>query len=153
MNPKSKKNNKSEKLEQELEEMTELAKRTMADMQNQKRRFDEEKKVLITMGNIDLIRSLLPIVDNLNRAKEHAPENTEQEWLKGIEISINQLNTTLTNFGLKEISTKEEKFNPDLHEAVLQGEGEKDLILEELEKGYILGERIIRHAKVKVGTE
>ncbi len=152
MNPKSKKNNKSEKLEQELEEMTELAKRTMADMQNQKRRFDEEKKVLITIGNIDLIRSLLPIVDNLNRAKEHAPENTDPKWLQGIEISINQLNTTLTNFGLKEISTKEEKFNPDLHEAVLQGEGEKDLILEELEKGYILGERVIRHAKVKVGT-
>ncbi len=152
MNPKTKKDSKSEKLQQELEEMTELAKRTMADMQNQKRRFDEEKNLLITMGNINLIRSLLPIIDNLNRAKEHAPENTDAEWLKGIEMSIDQLNTTLTNFGLKEIPTKGEKFNPDLYEAVLQDEGEKDLILEELEKGYILGERVIRHAKVKVGS-
>ena len=152
MNPKKTKDDKSIKIQQELDEMTELAKRTMADMQNQKRRFEEEKKVLITMGNVGLIKSLLPIIDNLNRAKEHAPENTDKEWLNGIEMSLNQLNTELTNFGLKEIPTKDEKFNPDLHEALLQGEGEKDIIIEELEKGYMLGERVIRHAKVKVGT-
>ena len=114
MNPKKTKDDKSIKLQQELDEMTELAKRTMADMQNQKRRFEEEKKVLITMGNVGLIKSLLPIIDNLNRAKEHAPENTDKQWLNGIEMSLNQLNTELTNFGLQEIPTKDEKFNPDL---------------------------------------
>ena len=139
------------KIKEELEQMTELAKRTMADMQNLKRHQEEERKVLISMGNADLIKQLLPVLDNLDRAKEHLPEGAE-EWFKGLEISISQIHQIFDASGLKPIVCLGEKFNPDFHEALVQGPGKKDTIVEELEKGYLLGDRVIRHAKVKVGN-
>mgnify|MGYP000417936899 FL=1 len=69
----------------QLTEMTETAKRTMADMQNLKRRQEEERKLLISMANIDLIRSILPVLDNIDRAIEHVPEGID-DWFKGLEI-------------------------------------------------------------------
>lgn len=138
------------KVKKELEEMTEMAKRTMADLQNMRRRQEEERKILITMANADLIIGILPVLDNLERAKEHVPKGAE-EWFKGIEMSINKLHQTLQEYGLKPMETVGQKFNPDLHEAITEGPGEKDTVIEELEKGYILGGRVIRHAKVKVG--
>ncbi len=138
------------KLRAELEQMTELAKRTMADMQNLKRRQEEERRVIITMANVDLIKSLIPITDNLDRAKQHVPAGAE-EWFKGIEMCTTQLHKVLNESGMKPIDTLNQPFNPDLHEALAQGPGPKDMIIEELEKGYLLGDRVIRHAKVKVG--
>lgn len=138
-------------LKQELEQMTELAKRTMADLQNLRRRHEEERRILITTGNTELITDLLPILDNLERAAKHVPEGAN-EWFKGIEISLTQLHQTLANFGLKPIECVNQDFNPDLHEAIAQDIGEENKIIEELEKGYMLGERVIRHSKVKVGN-
>lgn len=143
--------NEVEALKKDLDEMTELAKRAMADMQNLKRRQEEERKLLISMATIDLVRQILPVLDNLDRAKEHVPDK-DSEWFKGIEMSINQLHQIFENIGLKSFETVGQAFNPDLHEALAQGPGEKDIIIEELEKGYMLGERVIRHAKVKVGN-
>lgn len=146
----SEENSEIKKVKKELEEMTEMAKRTMADLQNMRRRQEEERKIRITMANADLIIKILPVLDNLERAKEHVPKGAE-EWFKGIEMSINKLHQTLREYGLKPMETVGQKFNPDLHEAITEGPGEKDTVIEELEKGYILGERVIRHAKVKVG--
>lgn len=140
-----------ENLKKELAEMTELAKRTMADLQNYKRRQSDERIQIITMANIDLIRSLIPILDNLERAKLHAPE-AAKEWFSGIEMCITQLKKVLEDSGLKQIESIGKTFNPDLHEALMQGPGEKNIIIEELEKGYVLGDRVIKHAKVKVGN-
>jgi molecular chaperone GrpE len=139
------------KLRAELESMTELAKRTMADFQNYKRRQDDERRVIITMANVDLIRSLIPITDNLDRAKQHVPAGAE-EWFKGIEMCTTQLHKVLNDSGLKPIESLNQAFNPDLHEGLAQGPGPKDTVVEELEKGYMLGDRVIRHAKVKVGN-
>lgn len=139
------------KLKQELEAMTETAKRTMADMQNMKRRQDEERSTVIFMANAELIKSLLPALDNLNRAKQHVPQGAE-DWAKGIEMSTEQINQTLKDMGLTTIETEGAQFNPDLHEALMSEPGEKDIVLEELEKGYMLGNKVLRHAKVKVGN-
>ena len=139
------------KAKKELQQMTELAKRTMADLQNLKRRQEEEKGQLITMANVDLIKEILPILDNLDRSKQHIPKDAE-EWGKGIEMSINQLHQVLKEAGLTPIESLNQPFNPEFHEAVAQGPGEKDTVIEELEKGYMLGARIIRHTKVKVGN-
>lgn len=143
-------------LKKKLEEMTEMAKRTMADLHNLKRRQEDERRLIITMANVDLIRTLLPILDNLERAIKHTPETikTDQNthWLQGIEICAKQLHKALTDAGLKPMETVGQPFNPELHEALIEGPGEKNIIIEELEKGYILGERVIRHAKVKVGS-
>lgn len=140
-----------EKTKQELTQMTELAKRTMADFQNFRRRQEEERKELILMGNTMLIKSLLPILENFERAKKHVPESAK-EWYQGLEMSINQMHKILQEAGLKQMETIGQKFNPDLHEAVAQGPGEKDTITEEFEKGYILIDKVLQHAKVKVGT-
>jgi len=140
-----------EKLKEELQQMTELAKRTMADLQNLKRRQEEEKAIWIKMANANLVKEILPILDNLDRAKEHIPEGAE-DWHKGIEMSINQLHKVMNDTGLLPMECVGQPFNPELHEAMAQGPGEKDIIIEEFEKGYMLGDRVIRHAKVKVGN-
>lgn len=140
-------------LNKKLEEMTEMAKRTMADLHNLKRRQEDERRLIITMANVDLIRTLLPILDNFERAITHTPEAIKNDqWIQGIEMCAKQLHKALTNAGLKPMETIGQPFNPDLHEALIEGPGEKNIITEELEKGYILGERVIRHAKVKVGS-
>lgn len=137
-------------LKKELEEMTELAKRTMADLQNLRRRQEEERAQIIIMANVELIKQLLPSLDGLNRAKELIPEESK-EYKEGLQMTIDQILKTLENAGLEEIKSEGETFNPDIHEALTQGPGKKDKIMEEIEKGYKIGDRVIRHAKVKVG--
>ncbi len=144
-------NSETEKLKAELSQMTELAKRTMADLQNLRRRQEEEKFVWIKMANIDLLRALLPILDNFERSKQHIPKEGD-EFYKGLEMSINQFQQVIQNAGVKAIESVEKPFNPDFHEAISQGPGEKDIIIEEFEKGYMLSGRVIRHAKVRVGN-
>jgi len=140
-----------EELQKKLEEMTEHAKRAMADMQNLKRRQEEERKVIITMANIDLLRSLLPVIDNLDRAMEHVPKEAEK-WAEGMNMSVNQFKKIFQDYGLAEIESLGKPFNPEFHDALVHGPGEKDTVTEVLEKGYKLGDRVIRHAKVKVGN-
>ena len=105
----------------------------------------------VIMANAELIKTCLPVLDNLKRAKEHVPEGAE-EWFKGIEMAITQLEQAFTNAGLEKIEAQGKPFNPDLHEALIQEPGEKDIITEELECGYMIGTRVIRHSKVKVGN-
>lgn len=138
-------------LKNQLEEMTEHAKRAMADLQNLKRRHEEERKLIMTIANIDLIKALLPVMDNMERALAHAPKK-EEKWVEGMKMNITQLKKTLEDAGLKEIEAIGMPFDPELHEALAQGEGEKDIVTEVLEKGYKLGNKVIRHAKVTVGT-
>jgi len=140
---------------EELSQMTETAKRTMADFQNYKRRVEEEKKSWAIFANIELIKNLLPIFDNFKRAQAHAPKDANEEtkkWLEGIGMSINQLEKLLQDFGVKKIEALGQKFNPDFHEALAQDKGEKDIVIEELDAGYMLGDKVLRHAKVKVGN-
>ncbi len=140
-----------EKMREELNQMTEHAKRTMADLQNLRRRQEEERGQIIKMATADLIRDIIPILDNLERAKAHIPEDAE-EWAKGIKMSIDQLHKVVLDAGLVPIEALDQPFDPALHEAIAQGPGPKDTVLEELEKGYMLGEQVIRHSKVKVGN-
>ena len=134
-----------ETVKQELEQMTEMAKRTMADMQNLRRRQEEERKTFLIMSNASLIRDFLPVIDNLDRAQEHLSD-------QGLEMCIKQAKSILQNNGVKVIESVGQPFNPDHHEAIAEGPGEKGQVLDEFEKGYMLGDRIIRHAKVKVGN-
>lgn len=136
-------NEEIENLRKELEEMSELAKRTMADFHNFRRRQEEEQGMLIKMAAVGLMKSLLPILDNFARAENEATE--------GLKMCIAQFKKVLEDHGLTIIDPLNQPFNPDFHEALLEGEGEKDHVIEVLEKGYMLGDRVLRHAKVKVG--
>lgn len=140
--------------EQKLEQMTELGKRAIADMENMKRRVEEDRSKMALFANIELIKTLLPIIDNYKRAQQHTPENIPEnlkDWFTGINQIFTQLNQALAQSGVQEINALGQQFDPHFHEAVIQDKGTKDQVLEVLETGYILGDHVIRPAKVKVG--
>lgn len=145
------KNTEIESLKKELTDMTEMARRTMADMQNLRRNTQEEKIETIFMANYDLIKRLLPILTTLELAEKHVPDKAA-DWYKGIDMAIKELYKALEETGLQRIESSGQPFDPNFHEALLHEPGEKDMVTEELETGYILGKRVIRHAKVKVGN-
>jgi len=139
--------------QQRLEEMTAIAKRATADLQNFKRRNEEERGSLILFANTHFLQGIFPVIDNLQRAFQHIPEEVQaNEWVKGIFAIEKQFMDTLKNLGLEEIPTLVgSPFNPNFHEVVLQGPGQKDAILECFEKGYTFKGQTIRPARVKVG--
>jgi molecular chaperone GrpE len=155
-----KKNKELEKLQEDLEEnnqkigeLTNMAQRAIADLQNYKKRMEEDKKEFINYAKAEAIGTFLPIYDNLLRALAHTPDDLkENEWIKGIESIKMQFEGILNQFQVTQIKCVGEKFDPNLHEALLTDKGEKDIVLEELEPGYMLGDRVLKAAKVKVGA-
>ncbi|MFA5842968.1 MAG: nucleotide exchange factor GrpE [Candidatus Gracilibacteria bacterium] len=139
--------------QQRVNEMTEIAKRATADLQNFKRRNEEERGSLILFANTHFLQGIFPVIDNLQRAFQHIPEDVQtNEWVKGLYAIEKQLISTLNNLGLEEIPTLiGSPFNPNFHEVVTQGPGQKDAILECFEKGYTFKGQTIRPARVKVG--
>jgi molecular chaperone GrpE len=138
-----------EQTQAKLNEMMNISKHALADLQNYKKRTEEEKAAFVTFANAEMLSAILPSLGNFERALTHEPKDAE--WAKGIEQIYNQLKGELEKRGLKAIEAKGQKFDPRIHEALLTAPGEKDLVLEELEKGWMLGERVIKPARVKVG--
>lgn len=139
-------------IREEHETLKDTTKRAVADLQNFKRRTEEERADIKIFANAQLLEALFPIIDNLKRAFDNLPENlANNEWVTGIQSIEKQLLDTLTQLGLEEIATVGEQLNPELHEAVMQGPGPKDEITEELEKGFAFKGKAIKPAKVKVG--
>lgn len=160
--PKPEKTQKSEQeiaLEKELETaktqiqtLTDALKRALADLANFKKRTDEEKKTFVEFAAADLLRETLQITDNFDRAFAHMPENLKgNEWMAGVQHIEKQLQDMLTKQGVKEMETLGKPIDPHFHDALLTGKGPKNIVIEVLEKGYMLGTRVLRHAKVKVG--
>lgn len=137
----------------QIEELTSTAKRALADLQNYRKRVEEEKKAFVQFANIGLILELLPILDNFNRAFSAVPDEIQKtEWFKGALQIEQQLAGIMRKQGVTEIPPSVgQKMDPQIHEAVMTASGEKDAVIEELEKGYRIGDRVIRPAKVKVG--
>ncbi|KKP37137.1 MAG: molecular chaperone GrpE [Candidatus Peregrinibacteria bacterium GW2011_GWF2_33_10] len=141
------------KLQKELEEMKSIAIRATADYQNLKKRTDDEKMEYVKYANAKLLLEILPFIDNMKRAVSHLPENLQSnEWAQGVIHIGNQMLDTLMKLGLEKIKTIGQKFDANLHEALMQMPGEKDFILQEVEEGYSLNGRVIRYAKVVVGN-
>lgn len=136
----------------QVEELTNTLARAMADLQNYKRRTEEDKSKFVKFANAEMLKILLPIIDNFNRSINHLPESLkDDEWAKGIVQIHDEFIKTLEKIGVKKIKTVGEKLNPNLHEGLIAGEGEKDIIIEEFEPGYTLNGDVIKVAKVKVG--
>ena len=135
-----------------IEELTGQLARAMADLQNFKRRSEDEKGSFIKYANAELLKTILPILDNLDRSVAHLPEELkDNEWTKGMLHIHDDLIKTFEKLGIKKIRTVGEKLDPNVHEAMLTGPGEKDVILEEFEPGYTLFDDVIKVAKVMVG--
>lgn len=127
--------------------------RTQADFANYKRRTEQERSELITSANAGLILDILPIMDDMERALDSLPEaSTELAWVEGIQLIYRKLQSMLGNRGLKEIQAAGQVFDPHFHEAVAYEEGgEEGIIVRETQKGYILGDRVLRPSLVTVG--
>ena len=139
--------------QQQISSLTETAKRALADLQNYRKRVEEEKAAFVQFSNLNLIIELLPVLDNFNRAFGSVPEEImKTEWFKGALQIEQQLVSIIKKQGVAELpSSVGHKLDPAQHEAITTGPGEKDTVIEEYEKGYKIGEKVIRPAKVKVG--
>ncbi len=141
-----------EKLQAELAQMTDMAKRTMADFQNYKRHNEEQQSELKIYANKHFLDTLFPALDNLKRAFEHLPEEfKDHEWTKGLQSVEKQLFDGLTNLGLEFIEETNVPLDPHQHEVLLQGEGTPGTVVKIFEKGYRFNGKTIRPAKVMVG--
>jgi len=144
---------KKKKSESELVELQHLAKRIQADFDNYRNRVQKEKEEFSQFATNDLVIRLLPTLDHFKLALKHLPkELAENDWVKGIWHIERQLEQTLADEGLSEIETVDQKFDHELHEAVGEVKSAKPpgTIVEEVQKGYKLGNRILRPAKVKI---
>jgi molecular chaperone GrpE len=146
---------KIEDLEQQIAELTEALQRERADAINIRRRHEEQIAGLRNMVKAGVVRELLPVIDNLERALRHVPKDLQgHDYVKGVEGVVKQFEKTLNDIGVAKIRTIGEPFDPNIHEAVsMDGEGEgKEVVVEELRSGYTFGDEVIRHAMVKVST-
>lgn len=135
-----------------IEELTNQLARALADLQNYRRRNEEEKAGFVKFANAELLKVIIPILDNLDRSVTHLPaELKDNDWTKGMLHIHEDLLKTFEKIGLKKIKTVGEKLDPKKHEALLAGPGEKDVITEEFEPGYSLMDEVIKPARVKVG--
>lgn len=130
--------------EKKIVDLEDKWKRALADYANLEKRIDKEKENFIKFCNAQLLGKLLVIVDDLERCEKHLQD-------QGLTITLNKLKEVLKNEGLEEIKAQGEEFDPQTMEAMEIVKGSKNKIIEVVDKGYRLGDKVLRIAKVKVG--
>ena len=154
--PEKKKNKKDleiETLKAELEQKNDLLLRTAAEFDNFKKRTEREKASVAEFAKAGLIKQLLPILDNIDRAS--LVEKDTPDYIKGIEMIVKQFEGIAANLGIAEVAQVGDTFNPEMHEAVMHVEDEtlgENVIADVLQKGYKIGDTVIRAAMVKVAN-
>ncbi|TDB67938.1 nucleotide exchange factor GrpE [Arundinibacter roseus] len=146
-----------EQLKIELAELKDKYLRLYADFENFRRRTSKEKLELLSSANAELMKTVLPVVDDFERAMQSFELTTEVEPLKeGVLLIYNKFYKALESKGLKPMESKGEVFDAELHESITQfpapSEDLKGKVVDEIEKGYFLNEKVIRYAKVVVGA-
>ena len=150
--------NKEQSIEEKLAEAQEQLLRTLADSENLRRRLEREKEDLGNYIVSNFAKEILSVVDNLQRAIKSIEDKKEDEsafntFVEGIELTEKQLITSLEKFKIKKINTNNEKFDPNLHQAMFEIEGknsEAGRISEVIQDGYTIGDRLLRPAMVGV---
>ena len=150
---KSKKEGEIERLKSELEKKNDLLLRTAAEFDNYKKRTEREKTNIAEYARAGVIKTLLPILDNVDRAA--VADRESPDYLKGVEMIIKQFESLAGNLNIVEVAKVGDAFDPNMHEAVMHTEDEnlgENVIAEVLQKGYKTGDTIIRTAMVKVAN-
>ena len=145
-----------EALQQQVAELTEALQRERADVINVRRQHDGQIANLRTTVKSNIISQLLPVVDNFERALKHVPKDLEgNDYIKGVEGVVKQFEKTLSDLGVERIKTVGEPFDPHYHEAVSaeEGDGDTEIVSEELQSGYHIAGDVIRHAMVRVKNQ
>ncbi len=148
---------REEELEGELEKEKDKFLRLFAEFENFKRRTSKERMDLFKTAGQEVIVSLLPVMDDCERALKELGKSSEKELFKGVELIYNKFKDTLKAKGLEDIEAKEgDAFDAEIHDAITQipapNKKLKGKIIDVVEKGYRLGDKIIRHPKVVVGN-
>ena len=149
-------NKKKDPRDAVIEELQDKVKRQMAEFDNYRKRTDKEKSAMFEMGASDVIKKLLPIVDNFERGfKSITDEEKETPFAKGMAMVYKQTMKMLEALDVKPIEALGLEFNPDVHNAVMHVDDDsvgENIIVEEFEKGYTYRETVIRHSMVKVAN-
>jgi molecular chaperone GrpE len=144
----------AKRLQELAEEAQARTLRVQADFDNFRRRTQKEKEELAQYATSKLVTELLPVLDNFERALVTAPGNAESEaFTKGINMIFRQLEGVLKSEGLAAMETVGQPFNPEYHQAIMQVESEEHeegIVTEEVQKGYLLKDKVLRPAMVKV---
>ena len=139
-----------------IEELQDKVKRQMAEFDNFRKRTDKEKSTMYEMGASDIIKKLLPIVDNFERGfKSITDEEKENPFVKGMDMVYKQIMKMFEDIDVKPIEAVGVEFNPDVHNAVMHIDDDsvgESIIVEEFEKGYMYKDTVIRHSMVKVAN-
>ena len=133
-----------------IAELTDSLQRLQAEFENHKKREEKDKKEFVKYSRAGLILEILPLLDSFEMALESKKNN--EEFVKGIEMIYAQLYSIFEKEGLRPILAIGQKFDPYKHEVLMREKSDKeeDIVLEELQKGYMLGDKVLRHSKVKI---
>jgi molecular chaperone GrpE len=148
-----KKKKEKEKYEQQIEDLTDRLRRSLAEFDNYRKRTEKEKSSMYVIGAREIVEKILPIVDNFERGLAQAVEG--DAFADGMKMIYKQLITTLDDLGVKPIEAVGMEFDPNFHNAVMHVEDESvgdNIVVEELQKGYTYKEFVVRHSMVKVAN-
>lgn len=148
--------NELEKMQKDLDEAKDKYVRLVAEFDNFRKRNAKERLELISTAGKDIVQSLLVVLDDMERAEKQLETTEDLQAIKeGVMLVFNKLRSTLQHKGLKAMESKNEDFNPDMHEAITEipvpSDDMKGKVIDEVEKGYYLNDKLIRYAKVVVG--
>lgn len=148
------KKEKTNKLQEKVDELEDRVKRQMAEFDNFRKRTDKEKTAMFETGAKSVIEKILPVVDNFERGLATIPEEEKGNgFADGMQMIYKQLMTELDSLGVKPIEAVGKEFNPDFHNAVMQVESEEyesGFVAQELQKGYMYRDSVVRHSMVAV---
>lgn len=151
---KEKSNKKQDKMKEQVEELEDKVKRQMAEFDNFRKRSEKEKAMMFEMGAKSVVDKILPVVDNFERGLQAVTEEEKGgAFAEGMNMIYKQMMANLEDIGIKPIEAVGMEFNPDYHNAVMQVESEEfesGMIAQELQKGYMYRESVVRHSMVAV---
>ena len=152
--PKAKKEKKKDKKDIQIEELKDRLVRNMAEFDNFRKRTEKEKSAMFEIGAKSIVEKILPVVDNFERALDAASEEEkETPFVQGIDKIYKHMITSLEEVGVKPIEAVGKEFDPEFHNAVMHEDDDsmgENLVSEELQKGYMYKESVVRHSMVKV---
>ena len=147
---------KKDKKDEQIEELTDKVKRQMAEFDNFRKRTEKEKSQMYDMGAKTIVEKILPVIDNFERGLAAVPEESKEDaFVVGMDKIYRQMLTVLEEAGVTPIEAVGAEFNPNFHNAVMHVEDEtlgENVVAEELQKGYMYRDTVVRHSMVKVAN-
>ena len=147
---------KKDKKDEQIEELNDRVRRQMAEFENFRKRSEKEKSQMFDMGAKNVVEKILPVIDNFERGLAAVPEDRKEDaFVVGMDMVYKQLLSTLEEAGVKPIDAVGQEFDPNFHNAVMHVEDEnlgENVVAEDLQKGYMYRDTVVRHSMVKVAN-